>query len=108
MQSQTTTDQSQDGRVVDQAPPAGTRQTDTDSVTIFVGRFKQPSTVTVPSVIGDDKTTALAAIRNADLKAQAVGPSTGTVTTQSPVAGASVARGSTVTITLTDNSGGTP
>jgi serine/threonine-protein kinase len=107
VQSQSTTDQSQDGRVVDQSPPGGTRQTNSDSVTIFVGRFKEPSTVTVPSVIGDDKATAEAAIRNAGLKVRSIGPATGTVTDESPAAGTSVARGATVSITLTDTTGGT-
>jgi beta-lactam-binding protein with PASTA domain len=93
--------------VVDQSPPGGTRQTNSDSVTIFVGRFKEPSTVTVPSVIGDDKATAEAAIRNAGLKVRSIGPTTGTVTDESPAAGTSVARGATVSITLTDTTGGT-
>jgi serine/threonine-protein kinase len=107
VQSQSTTDQSQDGRVVDQSPPGGTRQTSSDSVTIFVGRFKEPTTVTVPSVIGDDKATAEAAIRNAGLKVRSIGPSTGTVTDESPAAGTSVPRDTTVSITLTDATGGT-
>jgi eukaryotic-like serine/threonine-protein kinase len=47
---QTTTDQAEDGRVLDQAPQAGTRIPSTDSVTIFVGRFRAPpTTTTTPS-----------------------------------------------------------
>jgi serine/threonine-protein kinase len=47
----TTTDQSQDGTVIDQAPSAGTRIRDTDSVTITVAKFKAPppTTTTTPT-----------------------------------------------------------
>jgi eukaryotic-like serine/threonine-protein kinase len=39
---QTTDDESDDGRVTDQAPPAGTRQPAGRRVTIFVGKFVEP------------------------------------------------------------------
>jgi serine/threonine-protein kinase len=42
----TTTNESEDGRVLDQAPSAGTRIRSSDTVTIFVGRFKPPTTTT--------------------------------------------------------------
>ncbi len=42
--SQTTTDQSQDGLVVRQAPPAGTRSSTAGAVTLFVGKFVPPTT----------------------------------------------------------------
>jgi len=41
---QTTTTRSEDGRVLQQAPSAGARIPSTDSVTIFVGRFKPATT----------------------------------------------------------------
>ena len=44
--SRTTTAASEDGRVIDQAPSAGTRLRSTDTITIFVGKFKQPTTTT--------------------------------------------------------------
>jgi eukaryotic-like serine/threonine-protein kinase len=43
---QTTTTRSEDGRVVEQAPSAGARIPSTDSVTIFVARFKPATTGT--------------------------------------------------------------
>jgi serine/threonine-protein kinase len=39
---QPTDDQSEDGRVTDQAPPSGTRQPAAQRVTIFVGVFEEP------------------------------------------------------------------
>ena len=43
---QTTSDESQDGLVVKQAPSSGTRSRTTDQVTIFVGQFTAPTTTT--------------------------------------------------------------
>jgi eukaryotic-like serine/threonine-protein kinase len=43
---QTTATRSEDGRVLEQAPSAGTRIPSTDSVTIFVGRFRETTTGT--------------------------------------------------------------
>jgi eukaryotic-like serine/threonine-protein kinase len=58
--SRTTTTESEDGRVIDQAPSAGTRLRSTDTVTIFVGKFKQPTTTTTtttPTVTTPTTTT---------------------------------------------------
>jgi beta-lactam-binding protein with PASTA domain/tRNA A-37 threonylcarbamoyl transferase component Bud32 len=43
---QTTTDPNEDDQVLDQAPPAGTRLSPGEFVTIFVGKFKAPPTTT--------------------------------------------------------------
>jgi beta-lactam-binding protein with PASTA domain/predicted Ser/Thr protein kinase len=42
----TTTDESEDGQVLDQSPSAGTRLPRGEAVTIFVGKFKAPPTTT--------------------------------------------------------------
>jgi beta-lactam-binding protein with PASTA domain len=55
--SRTTTTASEDGRVIDQAPSAGTRLRSTDTITIFVGKFKQPTTTTTPTVTTPTTTT---------------------------------------------------
>jgi beta-lactam-binding protein with PASTA domain/predicted Ser/Thr protein kinase len=44
-----TDQESEDGDVVDQAPPAGTRLDQGETVTIFVGRFVEPTTTTSTS-----------------------------------------------------------
>ncbi len=48
---QTTSDESQDGLVIKQAPPAGTKSSTSGSVTIYVGKFvaPPPTTTTTPS-----------------------------------------------------------
>jgi beta-lactam-binding protein with PASTA domain len=46
---QTTTTRSEDGRVLQQAPSAGTRLPSTDSVTITLGRFRETTTSTTPT-----------------------------------------------------------
>jgi serine/threonine-protein kinase len=46
---QATTTRSEDGRVLQQAPSAGTRLPSTDSVTITVGRFQETTTATTPT-----------------------------------------------------------
>ena len=45
---QETDDEDEDGRVLDQAPPAGTRVRAGDRVTIFVGEFVEPEPVQPP------------------------------------------------------------
>jgi eukaryotic-like serine/threonine-protein kinase len=55
--SRTTTTASEDGRVIDQAPSAGTRLRSTDTITIFVAKFKQPTTTTTPTVTTPTTTT---------------------------------------------------
>ncbi len=46
---QSTTDPNEDGRVLDQAPSAGTRLQRGEAVTIFVGELTAPTTTTTPS-----------------------------------------------------------
>jgi serine/threonine-protein kinase len=57
----TTTDRSEDGRVLDQTPSGGTRIQKTIGVTIFVGRFRQtsttPSTTTTTTTTTSSTTT---------------------------------------------------
>lgn len=52
IQTQQTDDETQDGRVVDQAPTAGTRVLATDTVTIFVGQFVAPPPTTPTDTTG--------------------------------------------------------
>jgi serine/threonine-protein kinase len=54
---QTVTDQTQDGIVLDQSPPAGTRQHPDDTVTIFVGRFRQTTTTPTTPTTTPSNTT---------------------------------------------------
>jgi eukaryotic-like serine/threonine-protein kinase len=44
-----TTDPNEDGRVLDQAPSAGTRLPPGEFVTVFVGKFTAPTTTTTPT-----------------------------------------------------------
>jgi beta-lactam-binding protein with PASTA domain/tRNA A-37 threonylcarbamoyl transferase component Bud32 len=46
---QRTTDSNEDGQVLDQSPTAGTRLRRAEFVTIYVGKFEQPTTTTTPT-----------------------------------------------------------
>ena len=45
----TTSDPNEDGQVLEQTPPAGTRLRRGEFVTIFVGKFSEPPTTTTPT-----------------------------------------------------------
>jgi hypothetical protein len=98
------------GSVTAQDPAAGSTVAKGSSVTLTYtvsgGSTPPGRTVKVPNVVGrTDLGTAEAIIRAAGLEAKATGGSPagnkGTVTAQNPKAGASVAKGSTVTLTYT-------
>ena len=57
VQEQSTDTKSQDGRVLGQAPDAGTRVRRGSTVTIFVGQFEQPTTTTAPTTTTTQTTT---------------------------------------------------
>ena len=57
VQEQSTDTKSQDGRVLGQAPDAGTRVRRGSTVTIFVGQFQQPTTTTAPPSTTTQTTT---------------------------------------------------
>ena len=98
------------GNVVSQSPTAGTRVAKGSVVSIRVSRGR----VRVPDVVGQDRSSAVAAIRAAKLE-PAVATVTsarpkGTVIAQSPKAGAQAAEGSTVRLNVSNgaSSGGAP
>lgn len=94
------------GRVVSQTPAAGTLVTSGTAVSYVIGRLgiKPPTlTVSVPGVVGLTQSSAEAAVRRAGLTpnvTKAVGPRPGRVTSQSPSAGRTVARGSVVRLVV--------
>ena len=45
----TTSDPNEDGQVLEQSPPAGTRLRRGEFVTVFVGKFSEPPTTTTPT-----------------------------------------------------------
>ncbi len=53
----TTSDESEDGQVLDQSPSAGTRLPRGEAVTIFVGKFKAPPTTTTTTTTSTTSTT---------------------------------------------------
>lgn len=94
------------GTVLAQTPPVGDRIARGSTVTIRVSR----GLVTVPDVLGQQRDTAVAAIRGAGLKPTAfVVPSTqkqGVVVAQNPQAGKRIAGGSTVRLNVSNGSSG--
>jgi serine/threonine-protein kinase len=99
------TDQPQ-GTVVAQTPGAGTQVAHGATVTLRVSQAR----VTVPDVLGNQRDSAVAAIRGAGLKPKAFVVSStqkqGTVVAQHPHAGARIAGGSTVRLNVSNGSGG--
>jgi len=99
------TDQPQ-GTVVAQTPVAGTQVAHGATVTLRVSQAR----VTVPDVLGNQRDSAVAAIRGAGLKPKAFVVSStqkqGTVVAQHPHAGARIAGGSTVRLNVSNGSGG--
>ena len=53
----TTSDEGEDGQVLDQSPTAGTRLRRGEPVTIFVGKFREPPTTTTPTTTTPTTTT---------------------------------------------------
>ncbi len=90
--------------VLSQTPRAGSFVRSGTKVNLVVAQA--PTTVTVPSVIGESEPSAAAALGSAGLRpsvrqgATSEPSQSGTVLAQSPAAGARVRKGSTVTITV--------
>ena len=101
-----------EGCVVGTDPPAGTELE--DGATVFVVTSSGPETELVPSVIGLDQAAAEQAIRDAGFEVAvesqpAEGDETpGTVVDQDPAGNAEAEPGSTVTITVAEDTGGVP
>ncbi|MHC4202414.1 MAG: PASTA domain-containing protein [Planctomycetota bacterium] len=103
------------GRVVSQSPAAGALVAGGTAVSYIVGRTtgrpRPPTgTVTVPNLVGMQQAAAEAALRNAGLAVgtvtKRVGPQQGKVLYQSPSAGARVARGTSVRLTVAEKQRG--
>jgi serine/threonine-protein kinase len=91
------------GEVISQSPAAGQRQQKGNNVNIVVSTGKPQ--VQVPSVVGQSRDAAVAALTNAGLEASPVvdvpsSKPTGTVTGQEPQGGLMVVRGSRVRINV--------
>ena len=91
------------GRVIESAPQEGTQLERGKTVTLVVSGG--PRQVTVPSLVGQDRDAALAALESAGLGAsveqrETTDSKAGTVLAQAPAAGASVPKGSQVTLTV--------
>ena len=91
------------GTVSSQDPQAGTKASKGSPVSIVISRG--PETVTVPNVVGSSQAVATQRLSDAGLQAQVQTASSGTVAegnviSQAPIAGDSVSKGSTVTITV--------
>jgi serine/threonine-protein kinase len=97
------TDASMVGKVTAQEPKAGTLVSPDTRVTLEIG--KESETVTVPNVVGLDQPSAESQLKDAGLEVnveQQESPAVpeGLVISQSPSAGTNVAKGTTVTITV--------
>jgi eukaryotic-like serine/threonine-protein kinase len=85
------------GKVINTSPAAGTMVAKGSAVMLFVSTG--PQTVTVPSVIGQPRDTAIAALTGMGLSVSATCTSNSAVVNQSPAAGSMVQPGSQVAIT---------
>jgi eukaryotic-like serine/threonine-protein kinase len=97
------------GEVISSSPTWGTTEPKGTPIDLVVSTGpKQPTTVSVsvPNVVGDSKSVAESTLRSAGLvpvvqSGSAAGAAANTVISQSPTAGATEAKGSSVTITVT-------
>ncbi len=96
--------------VVRQAPTAGSMATSGDTITLYVSRGV--TKVTVPDVTGSDLETARSEIEGADLAVGTVteddgssGQTAGTVVSQDPDGGASVAKGTVINVVVAAGDG---
>jgi beta-lactam-binding protein with PASTA domain/predicted Ser/Thr protein kinase len=92
------------GNVISQSPDGGTNATHGSTVTIVVAQA--PASVNVPNVTGDPLAGAISALTSAKFQVQRTSrdvtnpAQNGTVLSQSPAAGTSQKKGSTVTIVI--------
>ena len=97
------------GKVISQTPAGNTSATGGTTVTVIVSRGKQVTMSTVPSLIGDDESTAMQKIDAAGFKADVKRVSSESVTkgcviSQNQAANAQLAQGSTITIYISTGS----
>ena len=91
------------GYVTNQSPAAGSSQKKGSTITIIVSKGSEK--ISVPNVVGKSKSKATSALTNAGLKVSVKEDynntvASGNVISQSPASGSSVAKNSTVTITV--------
>jgi serine/threonine-protein kinase len=85
------------GKVINTSPAAGTMVTKGSAVMLFVSTG--PQTITVPSVIGQPRDTAIASLTGMGLSVSATCSSNSPVVAQNPAAGSMAQPGSQVSIT---------
>ncbi len=101
-----TSQQSKNGKVVEQSPRYPTQLARTEPIAITVGKYTQPTTVRVPNLVGKDQASAQQELAQLGLKAtvttaQVSDPNqVGVVQDQNPGSGTSVERNTTVTIAI--------
>ncbi|MGL4875676.1 MAG: Stk1 family PASTA domain-containing Ser/Thr kinase [Clostridium sp.] len=103
--TQPTDNQNQDGKVLSVNPGAGTSVNEGTAVTITVGKYTPPTTVTIPNVIGNVASSASASLENLGLTVNEQEASSdtvpkGSVISVEPGVGATVNKGSAVTIVV--------
>jgi serine/threonine-protein kinase len=91
------------GRATRTSPPGGSLAQRKSSVTLFLS--SGPAQVSVPDVVGQSESSATAELSNAGLRTditeqESTSQQPGTVLSESPAAGAKVAKGSTVAVTV--------
>ncbi|MGL4847948.1 MAG: Stk1 family PASTA domain-containing Ser/Thr kinase [Clostridium sp.] len=100
-----TEDQSQDGKVLSVNPGAGSSVNEGTTVTITVAKYTPPTTVTIPNVVGNAGSSAASALENLGLtvneqEASSETVAKGNVISVTPGVGATVNKGSSVTIVV--------
>ncbi|MGL5416625.1 MAG: Stk1 family PASTA domain-containing Ser/Thr kinase [Clostridium sp.] len=103
--TQNTDDQSQDGKVLSANPGAGASVKEGTTVTLTVGKYTPPATVTIPNVVGSSQSGATSALENLGLsvnvqEASSDNVAKGNVISVSPGVGANVNKGTGVTIVV--------
>ncbi|OJY44703.1 Stk1 family PASTA domain-containing Ser/Thr kinase [Pseudonocardia sp. 73-21] len=105
-----TTDPTLIGKVTRSDPDAGVSVAGASAVNIFIG--KAPTNVKVPDVTGQDAATAQQTLQGAGFQVTTAnvdgGGKPGSVLGTSPAAGSSAAKGSTVTLQLSNGNQGSP
>ncbi len=104
---QETSDSSMVGKIISSDPQAGANAPGGSAVNVVVG--KEPSTVSVPpDVTGQSADAATTALKQAGFQVKVSGDTgnNATVASTNPSAGTKVAKGTTVTLTMSGSSNG--
>ncbi|RTL71013.1 MAG: Stk1 family PASTA domain-containing Ser/Thr kinase [Pseudonocardiaceae bacterium] len=103
---QETTSSSEVGKIISSDPQAGANAPGGSAVNVVVG--KEPSTVSVPDVTGQSADAATNTLKQAGFQVKVSGDTgnNATVASTNPSAGTKVAKGTTVTITMSGSSNG--